>query len=161
VAAAAAPVAGRAVASAWNWWLLPVGVLVALVFLGLGFWLGWHLISERIAAQRLVAPVADAARINEQVTRQRATNDALRVEIEQARQALQGDVCRVEGFGQSPLTPPQITPMQPSALPPTPQGQQAFQGTLIEMLDQATVLGHSPTGRGSAPAPASWSHPGW
>jgi S1-C subfamily serine protease len=148
VAAAAAPVAGRAVASAWNWWLLPVGVLVALVFLGLGFWLGWHLISERIAAQRLVAPVADAARIDEQVTRQRATNDALRVEIEQARQALQGDVCRVEGFGQSPLTPPQITPMQPSALPPTPQGQQAFQGTLIEMLDQATVLVLGPLANG-------------
>jgi S1-C subfamily serine protease len=147
-AVAAAPVAARAVSSAWNWWLLPVGVLVALVFLGLGFWLGWQLISERIASQRLVATVADASRIDEQVTRQRATNDALRVEIEQARQALQGDVCRPEGFGQSPLTPPQITPMQPSALPPTPAGQQAFQGTLIEMLDQATVLVLGPLANG-------------
>jgi S1-C subfamily serine protease len=147
-AVAAAPVAARAVSSAWNWWLLPVGVLVALVFLGLGFWLGWQLISERIASQRLVATVADASRIDEQVTRQRATNDALRVEIEQARQALQGDVCRPEGFGQSPLTPPQIAPMQPSALPPTPAGQQAFQGTLIEMLDQATVLVLGPLANG-------------
>ncbi len=146
--AVAAPVAARAVGSAWNWWLLPVGVLVALIFLGLGFWLGWQLISERIAAQRLVATVADASRIDDQVTRQRATNDALRVEIEQARQALQGDVCRPEGFGQSPLTPPQITPMQPSSLPPTPQGQAAFTGTLIEMLDQATVLVLGPLANG-------------
>ncbi|GGJ21409.1 S1 family peptidase [Neoroseomonas lacus] len=147
-AVAAVPVATRAVSSAWNWWLLPVGVLVALVFLGLGFWLGWQLISERIAAQRLVAHVADSSRIDDQVTRQRATNDALRVEIEQARQQLQGDVCRPEGFGQSPLTPPQITPMQPSSLPPTPAGQQAFQGTLIEMLDQATVLVLGPLANG-------------
>lgn len=145
---AAAPVAARAVGSAWNWWLLPVGVLVALVFLGLGFWLGWQLISERIASQRLVAHVADSSRIDEQVTRQRQTNEALRQEIEQARQALQGDVCRPEGFGRSPLTPPQITPMQPSSLPPTPAGQAAFTGTLIEMLDQATVLVLGPLANG-------------
>ncbi len=145
---AAAPLAARAVSSAWNWWLLPVGVLVALVFLGLGFWLGWQLISERIASQRLVAHVADPSRIDEQVTRQRQTNEALRQEIEQARQALQGDVCRPEGFGRSPLTPPQITPMQPSSLPPTPAGQAAFTGTLIEMLDQATVLVLGPLANG-------------
>lgn len=145
---AAAAVAARAVGSAWNWWLLPVGVLVALVFLGLGFWLGWQLISERIASQRLVAHVADSSRIDEQVTRQRQTNEALRQEIEQARLALQGDVCRPEGFGRSPLTPPQITPMQPSSLPPTPAGQAAFTGTLIEMLDQATVLVLGPLANG-------------
>ncbi len=140
--------APRAVSSAWNWWLLPVGVLVALIFLGLGFWLGWQLISERIAAQRLVAHVADASRIDDQVRRQRETNEALQREIEQARQALQGDVCRPEGFGQSPLTPPQVTPMQPSSLPPTPAGQQAFTGTLIELLDQATVLVMGPLANG-------------
>jgi serine protease Do len=148
VPAVAAPVGARAVSSAWNWWLLPVGVLVALIFLGLGFWLGWQLISDRITAQRLVAPVADASRIDEQVARQRQTNEALQREIEQARIAMQGDVCRPEGFGQSPLTPPQITPMQPSALPPTPQGQQAFTGTLIELLDQATVLVLGPLANG-------------
>ncbi|MBR0653444.1 trypsin-like serine protease, partial [Roseomonas terrae] len=147
-AAVTAPTGARTVSSAWNWWLLPVGVLVALIFLGLGFWLGWQLISDRIAAQRLVAPVADASRIDEQVARQRQTNEALQREIEQARQAMQGDVCRPEGFGQSPLTPPQITPIQPSALPPTPQGQQAFQGTLIELLDQATVLVLGPLANG-------------
>ena len=144
---AAAP-APRAVSSAWNWWLLPIGALVALIFLGLGFWLGWQLISERIAAQRLVAHVADASRIDDQVRRQRETNEALQREIEQARLALQGDVCRPEGFGQSPLTPPQITPMQPSSLPPTPAGQQAFSGTLIELLDQATVLVMGPLANG-------------
>ena len=141
-------VPARAVSSAWNWWLLPVGVLVALIFLGFGFWLGWNLISERIAAQRLVAHVADASRIDDQVRRQRETNEALQREIDQARVALQGDVCRPEGFGQSPLTPPQITPMQPSSLPPTPQGQQAFTGTLIELLDQATVLVLGPLANG-------------
>lgn len=144
VAAAAA----RPVASAWNWWLLPVGVLVALVFLGLGFWLGWQLISERIGAQRLVAPVADTARIDAQIIRQRETNDALRREIDQARAALAGDVCRPGDFGLSPLTPPQITPVQPSALPPPAPGQQAFQGTLIELLDQATVLVLGPLANG-------------
>ncbi|NKE15822.1 trypsin-like peptidase domain-containing protein [Neoroseomonas oryzicola] len=147
-AAAAAPVAARATSSAWNWWLLPIGVLVALIFLGLGFWLGWRLISERIADQRLVAHVADSSRIDEQIIRQRQTNEAIQREIEQARQALQGDVCRPGDFGLSPLTPPQITPMQPSSLPPTPQGQQAFQGTLIELLDQATVLVLGPLANG-------------
>jgi len=144
---AAAP-AAPATGSAWNWWLLPVGVLVALAFLALGFWLGWRLISERIAEQRLVAQVADTSRIDEQIVRQRETNDALRREIEQARQALQGDVCRPGDFGLSPLTPPQITPMQPSALPPPAPGQQAFQGTLIELLDQATVLVLGPLANG-------------
>jgi len=144
---AAAP-AAPATASAWNWWLLPVGVLVALAFLVLGFWLGWRLISERIADQRLVAQVADTGRIDEQVIRQRETNDALRREIEQARQALQGDVCRPGDFGLSPLTPPQIVPVQPAALPPPAPGQQAFQGTLIELLDQATVLVFGPLADG-------------
>ena len=147
-AAAAALPPPRAVASAWNWWLLPVGVLVALLFLLLGFWLGWQLISARIAEQRLVAPVADTLRIEEQITRQRETNDALRREIEQARAALQGDVCRPGDFGLSPLTPPQITPVQPSAVPPPAPGQQAFQGTLIELLDQATVLVLGPLSNG-------------
>lgn len=146
--AAAAASAARAGGSAWNWWLLPAGVLVALAFLGLGFWLGWQLISERIAQQRLVAHVADESRIAEQVTRQRETNDALRREIEQARAALAGDVCRPGDFGLSPLTPPQITPVQPSAVPPPAPGQQAFQGTLIELLDQATVLVLGPLANG-------------
>jgi S1-C subfamily serine protease len=147
VAAAAAP-AARGTGSAWNWWLLPVGLLVAMIFLGLGFWLGWQLISERIAAQRLVAHVADESRITEQITRQRATNDALRTEIEQARAALAGDVCRPGDFGLSPLTPPQVTPVQPSALPPPAPGQQPFQGTLIGLLDQGTVLVLGPLANG-------------
>jgi S1-C subfamily serine protease len=145
--AAAAP-ARRATGSAWNWWLLPVGLLVAILFLGLGFWLGWQLISDRIAQQRLVAHVADESRITEQVARQRQTNDALRQEIEQARAALAGDVCRPGDFGLSPLTPPQVTPVQPSALPPPAPGQQAFQGSLIELLDQATVLVLGPLANG-------------
>lgn len=145
--AAAAP-AARATGSAWNWWLLPVGLLVAILFLGLGFWLGWQLISERIAQQRLVAHVADESRITEQITRQRQTNDALRQEIEQARAALAGDVCRPGDFGLSPLTPPQITPMQPAQMPPPAPGQQAFQGSLIELLDQATVLVLGPLANG-------------
>jgi S1-C subfamily serine protease len=145
--AAAAP-AARGTGSAWNWWLLPVGLLVAIIFLGLGFWLGWQLISERIAAQRLVAHVADESRITEQITRQRATNDALRTEIEQARAALAGDVCRPGDFGLSPLTPPQVTPVQPSALPPPAPGQQPFQGTLIGLLDQGTVLVLGPLANG-------------
>ena len=146
--AAAAVPAARATSSAWNWWLLPAGVLVALVFLALGFWLGWQLIAERITQQRLVAHVADETRISEQVTRQRETNDALRREIEQARAALAGDVCRPGDFGLSPLVPPQITPVQPSAVPPPAPGQQAFQGTLIELLDQATVLVLGPLANG-------------
>lgn len=148
IAAAAAAPAARATGSAWNWWLLPIGLLVALIFLGLGFWLGWQLISDRIAQQRLVANVADEARITEQITRQRQTNDALRTEIEQARAALTGDVCRPGDFGLSPLTPPQITPMQPSQMPPPAPGQQAFQGSLIELLDQATVLVLGPLANG-------------
>jgi len=125
-----------------------VGVLVALIFLGLGFWLGWNLISARIAEQRLVADVADESRVTGQIARQRETNEALRREIEQARAALGGDVCRPGDFGQSPLVPPQIMPVQPSALPPPAPGQQAFQGSLIELLDQATVLVLGPLANG-------------
>ncbi len=39
-------------------------------------------------------------------------------------------------------------PVQPSALPPPAPGQQAFQGSLIELLDQATVLVLGPLANG-------------
>src|SRR5262249_20027546 len=55
-----------------------------------------------------------------------------------ARQALAGNVCTAD----NPLgvPPPETTPVTPAALPPPAGGQQSFAGSLLELLDQATVL---------------------
>jgi len=158
-AAAAATPAPARVGSAWNWWLVPTGLLIAAIFLGLGFWLGWTLVAERVGAQRLTAHLADEDRVRAQIARQREANEALRREIEQVRTVMAGDVCRPGDSPLPPLTPPVQVPVQPSAVPPPPGGAQTFTGTLLDLLDQATVLVLGPqqdgigTGTGFVVAP--------
>lgn len=153
----ASPVAPlpRPVASVWNGWLVPLAVLVAILFLLLGFWLGWRLVSERIAQTVLVAEIADEARVRELIRLQEDTNRALEREVAEARAALARDVCVADAGPLPALPPPARLPVAPEAVPPAlpapapdapaaqpPPGTagQAFQGTLLELLDRATVL---------------------
>jgi S1-C subfamily serine protease len=130
----------RATAPVWSGWLLPAALLVAILFLGLGFWLGWRLVSERIAQTTLVAELVDEARIARQAALQEDTNRALEQQIEATRRTLEGNVCLAEA-GPLPDRPPASrTPVPPAALPPPPAGAAPFSGTLLELLDQATVL---------------------
>jgi len=156
-AAAAAPVA-----SVWNGWLVPLAVLVAIIFLLLGFWLGYRLISERIAETVLVAEIADEARVREQIRMQEDTNRALEREVAEARAALARDVCVAEAGPMPALPPPARLPVPPGAVPPAlpapaPDAPppapgsapaQPFQGTLLELLDRATVLVIGPQQQG-------------
>jgi S1-C subfamily serine protease len=164
--AAAPPAAAGPVASVWNGWLVPLAVLVAIIFLILGFWLGWRLISERMSQTVLVAEIADEARVREQIRMQEDTNRALEREVADARAALARDVCVAEAGPLPALPPPARLPVAPGAVPPAlpapapdapppapgtappPGAAQPFQGTLLELLDRATVLVIGPQQQG-------------
>jgi S1-C subfamily serine protease len=148
----------------WNGWLVPLAVLVAIIFLILGFWLGYRLISERISETVLVAEIADEARVREQIRMQEDTNRALEREVAEARAALARDVCVAEAGPMPALPPPARLPVAPGTVPPAlpapapdapppapgtvPAPAQPFQGTLLELLDRATVLVIGPQQQG-------------
>ncbi|MFN6954898.1 MAG: trypsin-like peptidase domain-containing protein [Acetobacteraceae bacterium] len=150
------------VQSVWNGWLVPLAVLVAIIFLILGFWLGYRLISERISQTVLIAEIADEARVREQIRMQEDTNRALEREVAEARAALQRDVCVADAGPLPALPPPARLPVPPGAVPPAlpapaPDAPppapgsapaQPFQGTLLELLDRATVLVIGPQQQG-------------
>jgi S1-C subfamily serine protease len=156
------PAAAAPVASVWNGWLVPLAVLVAVVFLVLGFWLGWRLVSEQMARTVLVAEIADEARVREQIRMQEDTNRALEREVAEARAALSRDVCVAEAGPLPALPPAARLPVPPGAVPPAlpapaPDAPppapgaapaQPFQGTLLELLDRATVLVIGPQQQG-------------
>jgi S1-C subfamily serine protease len=156
------PAAAAPVAPVWNGWLVPLAVLVAVVFLVLGFWLGWRLVSEQLARTVLVAEIADEARVREQIRMQEDTNRALEREVAEARAALARDVCVAEAGPLPALPPPARLPVPPGAVPPAlpapaPDAPppapgsapaQPFQGTLLELLDRATVLVIGPQQQG-------------
>ncbi len=102
----------------WNVWLVPLAVLVAILFLLLGFWLGWRLVSERIAQTVLVAEIADEARVRELIRLQEDTNRALEREVAEARAALARDVCVADAGPLPALPPPARLPVAPEAVPP-------------------------------------------
>jgi hypothetical protein len=126
-------------------WVLPLVALVALLFLGLGFWLAWTTFARDLASQRLVVPLIDETATNRAIEAQRETNLALERELERARQALRTpNVC-------TPTAPldlnpsPQRQPVPPAAVPPPvppAQGQapQAPAANLAELLERSTVM---------------------
>ena len=139
---AAAPVAAAAPRGPRRFWLIPAALLVALVFLGLGFWLGWHLLAEAAANRRLTAEFADRDRVRQALELQRRTNEALAEEVERARRASEGDVCRATPLtpppGRSPL--PQDLPARPTP-PATPDAPLAPRpNNLLQLLDPSVVL---------------------
>jgi S1-C subfamily serine protease len=126
-------------------WVLPLLTLVALAFLGLGFWLAWTSFVRDLARQQVVVPLVDEAATNRAIEAQRETNAALERELERAREALRApNVCTPTG----PLElnpPPSRQPVQPSAVPPPvpPAQGQAPQGpasNLAELLERSTVM---------------------
>lgn len=126
-------------ARAGRWWLVPAGIAVALVFLALGVWLGWALLSDKLDGMEGRASLIDEARTREEIALQRQNNEQLEKRIAEARKVLESDVCTLEDpFGSLPPLPESSAP--PPEAVPTPPGGQAFEGTLLDLVDGATVL---------------------
>ncbi len=141
-AAMAAPVA-----SVWNRWLVPAALVTAAVFLGLGLLLGARATERQVAARPDTARIGDADAIRDATARREAENAALQAQIDAARHALTANICAA-GAPQVPGTVAPDTPIAPAMRPPAPQGAAPFQGTLVELLRQATVLVLVPKGDG-------------
>jgi len=141
-AATAAPVG-----PVWNRWLLPAALAIAAVFLALGLLLGAQSIERQFAARPDTVHVGNADAVRDAVARRQAENAALQAQIEAAQRALAGNVCLADA-AQVPSTVPPETPITPAMRPPPPPGGPPFQGTLVELLRQATVLVLVPKGNG-------------
>ncbi len=144
VTAAAAPIGPR------RFWLIPAAIGTALLFLILGFWLGWHLLAEQAAGRRQYAELIDRDRVRQALELQRRTNEALAEEVERARRAAEGDVCRATPLttppGRGPL--PEDLPARPTP-PATPDAPLAPRpNNLLQLLDQSVVLVAGPSGNG-------------
>ncbi len=137
------PPGGSAPGGPRRWWLLPVGLSIAAVFLALGFWLGWRALADQVANRRLTAEFVDRDRVRQAIELQRRSNETLAEEVERARAAAQGNVCRAEP---NTLAPPGRT-LMPQDLPArptpatTPDAPLAPRpSNLLQQLDQAVVL---------------------
>lgn len=126
-------------------WLVPLLAMVALVFLGLGFWLAWTQMQRGLAGTQLSASILDEEATRSAIRLQRETNETLERELERVRRAAAApNVCAAEGaLGLAP--PPERQPVQPGAVPPpVPQQQgqapQPFTGSLANLLEHATVM---------------------
>jgi len=64
-----------------------------MLFLVLGFYLGWRLIAERVSGMDVTATIVDQAKINQQLGELRERQQRLRKELEEARAKLQSNVC--------------------------------------------------------------------
>ncbi len=148
-AGAAAGGSGRA------FWLVPLLIAVALLFLCLGFWAAWAHFVRDMTGRQVTAPIADEAATRNAIRQQRETNETLERELERARRAAaQPNVCTPDGpLGIQPS--PERQPVRPEAVPPSvpqQQGQTAppFTGSLAQLLEHATVMvvGAGPRGIG-------------
>jgi S1-C subfamily serine protease len=150
---AASPAPAAASGGGGQWWLLPAGLLIAILFLALGALLAWRLIDRTPAS--LTAELLDEERTRAQIELQRETNRALEAEIERARQALQGNICRPEG----PLAPGPIRPGAPTAPGQAPGAPEPSRAPLVpgrEPVPPASVPQPPapPPAEGQAPTPA-------
>lgn len=126
-------------------WLLPLLVLVALIFLALGFWLAWTQMQRDLAGRQQTVSIVDDAATRNAIRLQRETNEALERDLERMRRlAATPNVCTPEGpLGLNP--PPERQPVRPEAVPPAiPQRQgeapRPFSGSLAQLLEHATVM---------------------
>ncbi len=134
------PRAGGGDGSAWNWWLLPAGALVALVFLSLGLWQGSRVVAARFAGRPSQVDLLDEPATRAAIDRQKEQNAALEREIETRRRLLGGDVCQLDPAQVPRIGPDRAATVPPAAVPPPPPGAAAFSGTLADLLKQAVVL---------------------
>ncbi|MCA3395204.1 MAG: hypothetical protein INF85_06105, partial [Roseomonas sp.] len=126
-------------------WLLPLLVLVALIFLALGFWLAWMHMQRDLAGRQQSVSIVDDAATRNAIRLQRETNEALERDLERMRRlAATPNVCTPEGpLGLNP--PPERQPVRPESVPPAiPQRQgeapRPFSGSLAQLLEHATVM---------------------
>jgi serine protease Do len=131
---------------AWNRWLLPAGLTIAALFLALGILVGARAVVLRPPP---VAARVDVEAIRDAVARRQAENAALQGQIDAARRTLGGNLCAFDP-AQLPAEVPPDMPIQPAMLPPAPQGGTPFQGTLVDLLKQATVLVLVPRANGAS-----------
>ncbi|WP_203076635.1 trypsin-like peptidase domain-containing protein [Falsiroseomonas ponticola] len=134
--ATAAPIGPR------RFWLVPAAIAIALVFLALGFWLGWKLLAEAVANRPQTAEFVDRDRVRQAIELQRRANEGLAEEVERARRAAEGNVCQATPLttppGRGPL--PQDLPARPTP-PATPDAPLAPRpNNLLQLLDQSVVL---------------------
>ena len=132
----AAPIGPR------RFWLVPAAIAVALIFLLLGFWLGWKLLADAVANRPQTAELVDRDRIRQTIELQRRANEGLAEEVERARRAAEGNVCQATPLttppGRGPL--PQDLPARPTP-PATPDAPLAPRpNNLLQLLDQSVVL---------------------
>jgi S1-C subfamily serine protease len=136
-------------------WLVPLLIAVALLFLCLGFWAAWAHFVRDMAGRQVTAPIADEAATRNAIRQQRETNETLERELERARRAAaQPNVCTPDGpLGIQPS--PERQPVRPEAVPPRVPQQQGqtvppFSGSLAQLLEHATVMvvGAGPRGVG-------------
>ena len=123
----------------WNWWLVPAGIVVAVLFFIFGLREGARLIAERLANQPTEVQLVDEASVRDAIARQKQQNDSLEHELESRRQALSGNVCPVDPE-QMPRIGPDHAATVPPAATPTPPGGQPFRGTLAQLLTQSVVM---------------------
>jgi S1-C subfamily serine protease len=125
--------------SVWNWWLVPLGIAVAVAFLIFGLWLGARLVAERVAQQPTTVTLFDEAAVRAALERQKEQNAALERELEERRRALSANVCTADP-SQMPRTGPDHAAVVPPAATPTPPGGAPFHGNLADLLTQSVVL---------------------
>lgn len=136
------PAAGAAPIGPRRFWLVPAAIAIALIFLALGFWLGWKLLAEAVANRPQTAELVDRDRIRQTIELQRRANEGLAEEVERARRAAEGNVCQATPLttppGRGPL--PQDLPARPTP-PATPDAPLAPRpNNLLQLLDQSVVL---------------------
>ncbi|WP_431282626.1 S1C family serine protease [Humitalea sp. 24SJ18S-53] len=137
------PPGGIAPGGPRRWWLLPVGLGIAALFLALGFWLGWRALADQVANRRLTAEFVDRDRVRQAIELQRRSNETLAEEVERARAASQGNVCRAEPNTLAPpgrTLMPQDLPARPTPAPAPDAPLAPRPSNLLQQLDQAVVL---------------------
>lgn len=139
------PPSPPAAAAARPWWMVPLVAAVAIIFLGLGFWLAWRGFGHDMAGRQITTAAVDEGAMRAAIRMQRETNQALELELERLRRvALQPNVCTPE----SPLglrPPVDRQPARPDAVPPPVPRQQGeaaqpFTGSLAQLLEHSTVM---------------------
>ncbi|MDR3519058.1 MAG: trypsin-like peptidase domain-containing protein [Azospirillaceae bacterium] len=131
--------------NAWNAWLIPAALVLAALFLALGAWVGARIVAQQAETRPDTVALFDEGAANEALKRQTEQNAALEHEIEQRRATLAGNVCQADP-AQVPTPGPDRAAIPPPAAVPPPAGAPAFQGNLVDLLKQATVMVLVPAG---------------
>lgn len=136
----AVPVVASASRSRAGWFVVPVAIAVAGLFLALGYWRGSVLASQRAAARdNTVTVLGDEAAARRALAQQNELNATLERQVEERRRLLEGNVCTIDPATMPRLGPDRAAVPAPTVVPPPPGGA-PFQGTLTDLLKQGIVM---------------------